>query len=298
MVVPVNCRSVQVFYPAIWLLAWGFPCTIQITNHAEMGENHADLCLSTGWPGHGTVMLSRKAARRGYFLLKKVNRALREYHMIHDGDRIAVAVSGGKDSLSLLTLLRLRQQCTRQDYELMVVHVQGDARGVACPPHLALAEWLEIQGLPFVVEPMDLLPDEPLPLPCHRCTRNRRKTIFQVADRLGCNVVAFAHHADDLAHTTLLNLFFGGRVETMAPTADYFDGRFRLIRPLAFVPEKDLAYFARACDFPPPASDCPHAEDNRRALVARVLRLFHKDAHRVRTNLVRAALRNSGLPDS
>jgi hypothetical protein len=134
MVVPVNCRSVQVFYPAIWLLAWGFPCTIQIMNHAEMGENHADLCLSTGWPGHGTVMLSRKAARRGYFLLKKVNRTLREYHMIHDGDRIAVAVSGGKDSLSLLTLLRLRQQCTRQDYELMVVHVQGDARGVACPP--------------------------------------------------------------------------------------------------------------------------------------------------------------------
>lgn len=217
--------------------------------------------------------------------------------MIHDGDRVAVAVSGGKDSLSLLTLLRLRQQRIRQHYELVMVHVRGDARGRAFPPHPALVDWLELQGLPFVVEPMDLLADEPLPLPCHRCSWNRRKTIFQVADRMGCNVVAFAHHADDLAHTTLLNLFFGGRVETMAPTADYFDGRFRLIRPLAFVPEKDLAYFARACDFPPPPSDCPYAEDSHRALMVRVLRLFHKDAHKVRTNLVRAALRSSGLPD-
>jgi len=243
------------------------------------------------------VMLSRKAARRGYFLLKTINRTIREYHMIHDGDRVAVAVSGGKDSLSLLTLLRLRQQRIRQHYELVMVHVRGDARGRACPPHPALVDWLELQGLPFVVEPMDLLADEPLPLPCHRCSWNRRKTIFQVADRMGCNVVAFAHHADDLAHTTLLNLFFGGRVETMAPTADYFDGRFRLIRPLAFVPEKDLAYFARACDFPPPPSDCPYAEDSHRALMVRVLRLFHKDAHKVRTNLVRAALRSSGLPD-
>jgi tRNA 2-thiocytidine biosynthesis protein TtcA len=242
-------------------------------------------------------MLSRKAARRGYFLLKKVNRTIREYHMIHDGDRIAVAVSGGKDSLSLLTLLRLRQQRIRQRYELIVVHVRGDARGLACPPHLALFDWLEAQGLPFVIEPMDLLPDEPLPLSCYRCAWNRRKTIFQVADRLGCNVVAFAHQADDLAQTALLNLFYGGRVETMAPTADYFDARFRLIRPLAFVAEKDLAYFARACGFPLAHSDCPRANDNRRVLVAQMLRLFHRDAHRVRTNIVRAALRNWGFPD-
>jgi tRNA 2-thiocytidine biosynthesis protein TtcA len=293
----VNRCSPRVFLANHLVAGEGFSLYNPDRESCGRGENHADLCFSLSWPGHGTMMLSRKAARRGHFLLKKVNRTIREYHTIHDGDRIAVAVSGGKDSLSLLTLLRLREQRIRQHYELMAVHVWGDARGPACPPPLDLVDGLQRQGLPFAVEPVDLLPDESLPMPCQRCTWNRRKTIFQIADRLGCNVVAFAHHADDLAHTTLLNLFFGGRVETMAPTADYFDGHFRLIRPLAFVPEKDLAYLARVCDFPSLPSGCPQAEDNHRALVAQVLCLFHKDAHRVRTNLVRAALRNSGSPD-
>lgn len=238
-------------------------------------------------------MLSKTAARRGYFLLKKINRAIREYGMMADGDRVAVAVSGGKDSLSLLTLLRLRQRLVPQRYELVAVHVQGDARGQDCPPHPLLTDWLQSQGYVFAAEPMHLPPEESVPLSCHRCSWNRRKTIFRVADRLDCNVVAFAHHADDLAQTTLLNLFYGGRLETMAPAADYFEGHFRLIRPLAFVPEKDLTYFSRACEFPPPPTPCPRVRDSHRERMAQILRFFHKDAHRVRMNLVRAALRNN-----
>jgi tRNA 2-thiocytidine biosynthesis protein TtcA len=244
-----------------------------------------------------TMMLPEKAARRGYFMLKKVNPAIREYDMIRDGDRVAVAVSGGKDSLSLLTLLRLRQQRVPQRYELVALHVRGDARGPGCPAHPPLTEWLQAHAYAFSIESLELSPDEPQPLSCQRCARNRRKTIFQAADRLGCNVVAFAHHGDDLAQTALLNLFYGGRLETMAPSADYF-GRFRLIRPLAFVAEKDVAYFSRACEFPPPPPKCPRAGDSHRALAAEAMRLFRHDAHRVRTNLIRASLRQPGpLPD-
>ena len=243
------------------------------------------------------LMLSKTATRRGRFLLKTVNRTIREYQMVRDGDRVAVAISGGKDSLSLLTLLHLRQQRVPQRYHVVAIHVQGDARGPECPVHPELPAWLEAQGYRFVVEPLDLPPNEPLPLPCHRCTWNRRKTVFDAADRLGCNVVAYAHNADDLAQTTLLNLFYGGRLETMAPSADYFEGRFHLVRPLAFVPEKDLVYFARGCDFPSPPPECPRADDSHRALMAQVLGLFHNDVHKVRTNLVRAALRNAGFVD-
>jgi tRNA 2-thiocytidine biosynthesis protein TtcA len=238
----------------------------------------------------GAVVLSKQAARRGFFMLKRVNRTIRDYDMIHDGDRVAVAVSGGKDSLSLLTLLRLREERLAISYELVAVHVRGDARGLDCPPHPELEIWLQNQGFAFRFEPIDLPPGEPLPLSCHRCSWNRRKTVFQVAEQMDCNVVAYAHHADDLAQTTLLNLLYSGRLDTMAPQADYFDGRFRLIRPLAFVLEKDLAYFARACDFPPSPPDCPRSRDSHRALMAQVLRLFKTDAHRVRMNLIRAAL--------
>jgi tRNA 2-thiocytidine biosynthesis protein TtcA len=235
-------------------------------------------------------MLPETALRRGYFLLKKVNRTIRYYQMIDDGDRVAVAVSGGKDSLSLLTLLRLRQRNAPQRYELVAVNVRGDARGRDCPDHPVLAEWLDASGYAFTVVPIDLPKGEPLPLNCQRCAWNRRKTIFKAAERWDCNVVAFAHNADDLAQTTLLNLFYGGRVETMAPSAEYFGGRFRLIRPLAFVAEKDVLYYSRACDFPPPPDDCPRAKESQRARMGQVLRMFGSDAHKVRMNLVRAAL--------
>jgi tRNA 2-thiocytidine biosynthesis protein TtcA len=238
------------------------------------------------------VKFSEQAARRGYFVLKQVNATIREHAMIRDGDRIAVAVSGGKDSLSLLALLTLRQWRVPQPCALVAVHVRGDARGVDCPAYPALADWLQAGGYEFVIAPLDLPPDEPLPLSCQRCAWNRRKMIFQVADRLGCNVVALGHHADDMAQTALLNLFYSGRLETMSPVADYFDGRFRLVRPLSFVAEKEVARFARACDFPPPPPACPQVGRSHRERMAQVLRTFHRDAHRVRMNIIRAALRN------
>jgi tRNA 2-thiocytidine biosynthesis protein TtcA len=191
-----------------------------------------------------------------------------------------------------LALLTLRQQRVPQSFELVAVHVRGDARGTDCPAYPALADWLRAGGYEFVTVPLDLPPDEPLPLSCQRCAWNRRKTIFEVADRLGCNVVALGHHADDLAQTALLNLFYSGRLETMFPVADYFDGHFRLVRPLSFVAEKEVARFARACDFPPPPPLCPQVAHSRREQMAQVLRAFHRDAHRVRMNIIRAALRN------
>ncbi|MEA3337529.1 MAG: ATP-binding protein [Chloroflexota bacterium] len=229
--------------------------------------------------------------RLAYWLSKDVNKAIRDFTMIEDGDRVAVAVSGGKDSLSLLRLLDWRRTSVPESYELAVVHVVGDTRGSQIPVCQPLIDWLEAEGYPFLVEPLYLSEEESLPLNCQRCTWNRRRTLFEAAHRLGCNVVALGHHADDLAETTVLNLFVGGRVETMAPAANYFDGLLRLIRPLCKVPETELRRFARACDFPPPPPECSRSDQSRRQVAKDILRQAKKLSPDARGNLLRAGLK-------
>ncbi len=229
--------------------------------------------------------------RLAYWLLKDVNRAIRDYQMIADGDRVAVAVSGGKDSLSLLRLLDQRRKTAPEHYELAAIHVVGDARGAELPQHAPLVEWVAQSGIPYAVEPLRLPEGEPLPLNCQRCTWNRRRTLFEAARRMGCNVVAFGHHADDLAQTTLLNLLIHGKVETMAPRRDYFDGALRLIRPLCYLTEGEVRRFARACAFPPPPPDCPHSDHSRRKMAKDLLAQAEKISKGARTNLLRAGLR-------
>lgn len=231
--------------------------------------------------------------RLAYWLLKDVNRAIRDYQMIGDGERVAVALSGGKDSLALLRLLDLRRRSTGERYELAAIHVVGDARGPEAGLHAPLEAWLRESGYTYVIELLRLPEGEPLPMGCQRCTWNRRRTLFEAARRLGCTVVAFGHHADDLAQTTLLNLLFHGKVETMAPRREYFDGALRLVRPLCYTAEKDLRRFARAAGFPAPPPDCPQSDHSRRKLARDLLAQAERGCRDARTNLLRAGLRGN-----
>jgi tRNA 2-thiocytidine biosynthesis protein TtcA len=231
-----------------------------------------------------------------HYLLREVNRAVREFGMIRDGDRIAIAVSGGKDSLALLRLLSVRRSFSPTRYELAAVHVRGDAAGISdhYPP---LEAWLQSEGVPYrIVEP-SIEAGEPRPLDCQRCTWLRRKALFTAAEQMGCGVVAYANHADDVAQTTLLNLLYGGCVATLAPCADYFGGRFRLIRPLIYVPERGLARLGRVAGFPPPPPACPRGEHTARRNIARMLDLLGRDyVTQARPNLIRAGLAGRVAP--
>ncbi len=238
-----------------------------------------------------------EADRLAFFLLKRVNRAIRDYGMIRDGDRIAVAVSGGKDSLSLLQLLDARRRSAPERYDLVAIHIRGNAQGPSAP-HRPLEEWLAQTGIPFVCEDMALPPEEPLPMNCQRCAWNRRRQLFQTAHRLGCNVVALGHHADDLAQTVLINLLQQGRTDGMVPHAEYFDGLIRLIRPLIYVPEKELRRLARLRGFPPPPPSCPRSQSSKREEAAELLRQAQQAFPQAALHLCRLSLRHypKGIP--
>lgn len=230
-----------------------------------------------------------ESERHAFFLSKKVDKAVGDFDMINEGDRILVGVSGGKDSLALLELLVYRQRFSPVKYDVIAAHVQGDARGPGTALSEPLAKWVRSKGVELVVREISLPKDEPLPMNCERCGRNRRKTLFEIADELGCGKVALGHNLEDFAHTALINLFQSGKMETMAFRRDYFGGKFSVIRPLAYLREHEIIRFAKACDLPVTPSECPLATTSRRAAARSLMHGISREFRHASINIVRAS---------
>ncbi|MGI6295365.1 MAG: ATP-binding protein [Armatimonadota bacterium] len=230
-----------------------------------------------------------ESERLACYLGKKLNEALRDHDMIQPHDRVLVGVSGGKDSLSLLRLLKRQQQIGEIKFELMAAHIKGDARGSNIEPPDALVDWLDKEGVPYAATDLILPDGEPLPMDCERCGRNRRRSLFEVAEAHGCNKVALGHHLEDFSHTALLNLFASGRLETMAHKRKYFGGRFTVIRPLAYIKEASITRFAKACGFPVIENNCPVANQTKRKVVAELLSQISHEFRSANKNILKAA---------
>jgi len=228
------------------------------------------------------------------YLLKDINRAVHEFDLIEEGDRIAVGVSGGKDSRALLELL-LRGVDIPGSYTVVAIHIDGSATGL---PDLrpVLELWFDSLGVESACVPMETTPTEKLPMSCYRCAWNRRRTLFHAADQLGCNKVALGHHADDAAATTLMSLMYKGRVETLEPRRSYFGDRLTLIRPLLYVTGAEIARYARASGWTfPPEQECPRREQSQRSQIDQFLSRFStRERKQIRANLWRAA-RDAGM---
>ncbi len=223
------------------------------------------------------------------FLLKSVNRAVRDFDLITDGDRIAVGVSGGKDSRTLLDLL-MRGIDIPGAYEVVALHIDGSAVGLPDLNH-ELELWFKELGVEYAFSPISVPEKEPLPMDCFRCSWNRRKTLFYAADTLGCNKIAFGHHADDATVTTLMSLMTKAQIETMAPRLDYFDGRFTLIRPLIYVSEIEIKRYVRASGWEiSKGPGCQAGVTSRRAKIEAFLASFsRREREQIRANLWRTA---------
>lgn len=231
--------------------------------------------------------------RIAFFLLKEVTRAVGEFELIANGDKVAVAVSGGKDSRALLELLLRHRARVPFHYDLLALHVVGTSAGLP-DRHPDLEPWFQRLGVEYHFPPLELPPDEPLPLDCFRCSWNRRKALFITAHELGCQKLALGHHADDAAVTTLMNLMFSGRLETMAPRVEFFDGAITVIRPLIYLPEKELVRYAQAADYPE-LTPCPFGQDSKRGKIEGFLRQLGREQEQVRTNLWRVAREAMGF---
>lgn len=230
-----------------------------------------------------------EAEKHAFFLSKKVDEAVRDHDMIRQGDRILVGVSGGKDSLSLLRLLTYRLQHSQDKYDIVAAHVCGDARGVTSEADAELQRWIENEGVVLRSAALMVPEGEQLPMDCERCSRARRHTLFEIADAEGCNKIALGHNIEDFAATALINLFSSGMLETMAFKRVYFGGRFAVIRPLAYIREKDIVRFARACGFPVAASECPLANTSRRAAARELMARVSHEFRQAAANIVKAA---------
>ena len=207
-------------------------------------------------------------------LLRKVGTAIREYKLIEHGDRVLVALSGGKDSYGLLTLLDLLQARAPVDFELVPWHLDQAQPGYDGRP---LERWLEARGGPFHVVRQDtysVVVDkvEEGGTYCSLCSRLRRGILYNAAEALGCTKIALGHHGDDAVETMLLNMLFTGTMKAMPPWLRSDDGRNIVVRPLIRCFESEMEAYGREQGFPIlPCNLCGSQEGLKRQAVKELI---------------------------
>jgi tRNA 2-thiocytidine biosynthesis protein TtcA len=222
-------------------------------------------------------------------LNRAFGKAVHDYDMIRDGDRIAVGLSGGADSLTLLWFLAERRPRIRVRYELSAIYVDPGFEGGAAD---AVTPFCERLGIPLRIERTDygLLAHSPANRenPCFLCARLRRKRLFEVADELGCGTLALGHNKDDVIETLFLNMCYAGEISTMRPAMELFSGRFRLIRPLAYAESAAIRRFAREFHLPVATNPCPSSGRSQRAEIKCLLEDLYRRNRKIKGNIFRA----------
>jgi tRNA 2-thiocytidine biosynthesis protein TtcA len=234
---------------------------------------------------------SQKLEKR---LCRQVGQAIMDYNMIEDGDKVMVCVSGGKDSYGLLDILLKMQARAPIRFDLVAVNL--DQKQPGFPDHI-LPDYLKKLGVPFHIETQDTYSIVKRVVPegktlCSLCSRLRRGILYRVADELGATKIALGHHRDDMLQTFFLNMFFGGKLKAMPAKLVSDDGDHMIIRPLAYVAEKDLDRWAAHNAFPIiPCSLCGSQENLQRKQIGAMLREWEKQ-YPGRTETMLTALQN------
>ena len=218
-----------------------------------------------------------------------MGKALHNYDMIAHGDRIVVGLSGGKDSMTLLWFLYERLARVPIDYELFPVYVDPGFEGGFGEQ---LQQYSRDQDYSLRVEYTDYgvlaHSEENRENPCFLCSRLRRKRLFEIADELNCTKLALGHHKDDIIETLFMNMCYAGEISTMKPSQSFFEGKFTIIRPLAYADEDSITRFARSMGFPEFVNSCPTAGVSKRQEVKTMLKKLYRSNRKIRGNIFRS----------
>ncbi len=227
-------------------------------------------------------------------LCRKVGKAIGDYRMIEDGDRIMVCLSGGKDSYAMLDILLLLRERAPVDFDLVAVNLDQKQPGF---PADVLPAWLEQLGVEYRIVEKDTysIVQEKIPegqTTCSLCSRLRRGTLYGLAVELGADKIALGHHRDDIVETLFLNMFFGSRLAAMPPKLKSNDGLNVVIRPMAYCAERDLERYAALREFPIiPCNLCGSQPNLQRQQIKQMLAEWER-AHPGRINAIFGAMQN------
>ena len=234
----------------------------------------------------------RNGEARERLIRRLTGQAIGDFGLIEEGDRVLVALSGGKDSWTLLTVLESLRKRAPVNFTLVAVTVQPGFPGFSTE---GIETYLREQGFEHrtVAAPIHGLVLEKLgpdDIPCSLCSRIKRGVLYTQATELGCTKIALGHHRDDFIETLLLNQFYNGRIKAMAPLLRADDGRNVVIRPLAYVPEEAIIAYASEAGFPVTCCACPACgdPDQKRARIKKLLAGLEEERPGIKASLLAA----------
>ena len=209
-------------------------------------------------------------------LLSLARKAISDYKMIEDGDKIAVGLSGGKDSITLLAVLAAYKKFAPEKFDLIAINIDMGFEDIDKNQVQATKDFCESVGVPLIIEKTDIaaiiFDERKEKSPCSLCSKMRRGDLNNVAIDHGCNKLALGHHADDVIETMMLSLLYEGRFSTFMPISYMDKSKITLIRPLVYIEEKQINWTAKRLGLPVIFNPCPRDKHTKREDVKQLIR--------------------------